>query len=203
MKLDIDRLITVDATGMPKPPNIRQLLDKDIQELYTRDNTPDKRNYIGECGVIYYLGDPKSPCRQRGLSDDESLKEAIENFDLPKDYQPDTLVKRLIKRYYNQNITEAGVTIENLQKAFHVSNLAINKAIEYLNNKLLGALSEADIPNILSVQNQLSNQVKSVPDMIKALNQAYDNLRNEEEIKMARGGIQILSSMDADEDENY
>ena len=38
--------------------------------------------------------------------------------------------------------------------------------------------------------------------MIKALNTAYDNLRNEEEIKMARGGIQILSSMDADENDD-
>ena len=81
MKLDIDKLITIDQTGMPKAPNPRQLLDKDILMLYTRDNTPDKRKYIAECGVIYYLGDPKSPCRQRGLSDEESLREAIENFD--------------------------------------------------------------------------------------------------------------------------
>ena len=54
----------------------------------------------------------------------------------------------------------------------------------------------------MGLHNQLSTQVKAVPDMIKALNTAYDNLRNEEEIKMARGGIQILSSMDADEDED-
>jgi hypothetical protein len=202
MKLDIDKLITIDQTGMPKAPNPRQLLDKDILMLYTRDNTPDKRKYIAECGVIYYLGDPKSPCRQRGLSDEESLREAIENFDLDVSYTPDDLVKRLIKRYYKQNITEAGVTIENLQKAFHVANLTINKALEYLNNKLRGVLADGDIPIIMNLQNQLSNQVKAVPDMIKALNQAYDNLRSEEEIKMARGGVQILSSMDADEDDD-
>ena len=80
--------------------------------------------------------------------------------------------------------------------------LTINKALEYLNNKLRGVLADADIPVIMNLQNQLSNQVKAVPDMIKALNQAYDNLRSEEEIKMARGGIQILSSMDADEDDD-
>ena len=202
MKLDINKLITVDVTGMPKAPSPSQLLDKDVRELYMRDNTPDKRKYIAECGVIYYLGDPKSPCRQRGLSDDESLKEAIENFNLDKDYHPDDLVKKLIKKYYNQCITEAGVAIENLQKAFHVSNLVAGKAIEYLNNKLRGVLAEADIPVIMNMHAQLSNQVKTVPDMIKSLNTAYENLRNEEEIKMARGGIQILSSMDADEDED-
>ncbi len=203
MKLDINRLITIDVTGMPKAPNPSQLLDKDVRELYMRDNTPDKRKYIAECGVIYYLGDPKSPCRQRGLSDDESLNEAIENFNLDKNYRPDDLVKKLIKKYYGQCITEAGVAIENLQKAFHVSNLVAGKAIEYLNNKLRGVLAEADIPVIMNMHAQLSNQVKTVPDMIKALNTAYDNLRNEEEIKMARGGIQILSSMDADEDDDF
>lgn len=203
MKLDINRLITVDVTGMPKAPNPSQLLDKDVRELYMRDNTPDKRKYIAECGVIYYLGDPKSPCRQRGLSDEESLNEAIENFGLDKDYEPDALVRKLIKKYYNQCITEAGVAIENLQKAFHVSNLVAGKAIEYLNNKLRGVLAEGDIPIIMNMHSQLSNQVKTVPDMIKALNTAYDNLRNEEEMKLARGGIQILSSMDADEDDNY
>ena len=199
MKLDINRLITIDVTGMPKAPNPSQLLDKDVRELYMRDNTPDKRKYIAECGVIYYLGDPKSPCRQRGLSDEESLLEAIDNFNLDKTYQPDELVKKLIKKYYKQCITEAGVAIENLQKAFHVSSLVAGKAIEYLNNKL----AEADIPVIMGLHNQLSAQVKAVPDMIKAPNTAYDNLRNEEEIKMARGGIQILSSMDADEDDDF
>ena len=33
MKLDINKLITVDVTGMPKAPNPSQLLDKDVREL--------------------------------------------------------------------------------------------------------------------------------------------------------------------------
>lgn len=85
MKLEIDKLITVDESGMPKAPNPKQLLDKDILKLYSRDNTPDKRKYIGDCGVIYYLGDPKGPCKQRGLSDAECIQEAIENFNLDAD----------------------------------------------------------------------------------------------------------------------
>lgn len=201
MKLDIDKLITIDDTGLPKAPNPRQLLDKDILQLYTRDNTPDKRRYIGDCGVIYYLGDPKGPCKQRGLSDAECIEEAIENFNLDKDYKPDELVWKIAKRYYKQCITEAGITIENLNKALHVCNLAADRIIEYLNNKLRGVIAPEDIPNILSMINNVSGQVKAIPDLVKSLNQAYDNLRNEEEIKMARGGIQILSSMDADEED--
>ena len=49
------------------------------------------------------------------------------------------------------------------------------------------------------IQN-VSSQVKLIPDLVKSLKVAYENLRSEEEIKMARGGIQILSSMDADDD---
>ena len=54
-KLLIDTLIIIDDNGMPKAPTIRQLIDRDIRELYTRDKTSDKKNYIAECIVIYYL----------------------------------------------------------------------------------------------------------------------------------------------------
>ena len=48
----IDELITIDDSGMPKPPNLRQLLDSDIRDLYRRDKTKDKSMYIKECIVI-------------------------------------------------------------------------------------------------------------------------------------------------------
>lgn len=42
-KLTIDSLLILDDTGMPKPPTIRQIIDRDIRELYRRDKTPDKK----------------------------------------------------------------------------------------------------------------------------------------------------------------
>ena len=33
----IDSLIVIDDNGMPKPPTTRQLIDRDIRELYNRD----------------------------------------------------------------------------------------------------------------------------------------------------------------------
>lgn len=200
MKLIIEKLITVDESGMPKAPSVRQLLDKDILALYSRDNTPDKRKYLAECGVIYYLGDPKSPAKQKGLSDGEALKEAIENFNLDKNYQPDALVVRLIRKYYEQNITKAGVTIENLQKALHLTDLACNKILDMLNKKLRSEIAEADIPAILTSVDSLTKRIEDIPKLSKALVTAYENLRDEEETQTARGGVTILSSMDADED---
>ena len=200
MKIAIEKLITVDESGMPKAPSVRQLLDKDVLALYSRDNTPDKRRYLAECGVIYYLGDPKSPARQKGLSDDESLKEAIENFNLSKDYKPDALVVKLIRKYYEQNITKAGVTIENLQRALHLTDLVCNKIIDLLNNKLRSDLTNDEIVTTLNQVDSLNKRIEDIPKLSKALTLAYENLRDEEETQTARGGVTILSSMDADED---
>ena len=87
--LIIDKMLVIDDSGMPVAPTIRQLMDKDIKQLYTRDKTKDKSNYIRECIVIYYLGDPKSPAKQSGLSDAESLKMAIQQAGLKDDYIPE------------------------------------------------------------------------------------------------------------------
>lgn len=196
--LDIDKLILIDNTGMPQAPGIRQLLDKDVALLWQRDTTKDKRKYIAECGVIYYLGDPKSPARQQGLSDKEALDMAIEQFDLDKNYLPDPLVKKLIDKYYHQNITEAGVAIENLNKSIHLISLAANKINDILNKKLTQNITDEDIPSVLSLIDSVAKKIAEVPNLVKALGVAYENLRSEEETQLARGGMVISSSMDAD-----
>ena len=195
----LEKMLTIDETGMPKAPTIRQLQDKDVALLWQRDTTKDKRNYMTEVGVIYYLGDPKSPAKQQGLNDAESLKMAIENFNLPKEYTPDSLVRKLIDKYYINNITEAGVALEALQKSIHLVSIAAVRINEQLNKKLSGALADEDITPILTMMDAVSKRIIEIPALTKALGTAYENLRNEEEEQLARGGKQILSSMDADE----
>lgn len=199
-QINIDKLLIVDETGMPKAPTLRQILDKDVALLWQRDTTKDKRKYIAECGVIYYLGDPKSPARQQGLTDEESLRMAIDNFNLPKDYKIDSLVRKLIDKYYNQNITEAGVALEVLHKSIHLVSIAATKINDILNRKLSNAISDEDITQILTMMDAVSKRITEIPALTKALGVAYENLRNEEEQQLARGGKQILSSMDADEE---
>jgi len=199
-KLNIDTMLVIDETGIVKAPNIRQLQDKDVALLYARDTSTTKSKYIKECGVIYYLGDPKSPARQQGLSDQECLKMAIENYELPIDYKPDTLVKRLIDKYYKQNITEAGVALEALQRSVHLISIAAVKINERLNNQMTNGVTDEDLPKLLNLMDSVSKRISEIPSLTKALATAYDNLRNEEEEQYARGGVQILSSMDADEE---
>ena len=199
-QINIDKLLIIDETGMPKAPTLRQILDKDIALLWQRDTTKDKRKYIAEAGVIYYLGDPKSPARQQGLTDEEALRMAIDNFNLPKDYKIDSLVRKLIDKYYNQNITEAGVALEVLHKSIHLVSIAATKINDILNRKLSNAISDEDITQILTMMDAVSKRITEIPALTKALGVAYENLRNEEEQQLARGGKQILSSMDADEE---
>ena len=198
-KLLIDSLIVVDDTGMPKPPTIRQLIDRDVRELYRRDTTKTKQKYIQECIVIYYLGDPKSPAKQNGLSNAEALKMAIDQAGLSKNYVPDALVLRLIKRYYEQNITEAGKVVENLMKGIHNVNLVINRCDELLNEKLKTETTMDNIQSIVTLIDIINKKSGEIPTLLDALKKAKENLMYEKETELSRGGQQVLSSMDAEE----
>jgi hypothetical protein len=198
-KLLIDSLINIDDSGMPKPPTTRQLIDRDVRELYRRDTTKEKSRYIAECIVIYYLGDPKSPARQSGLSDPEALKMAIQQAGLKDNYIPDVLVLRLIKRYYEENITEAGKVVENILKGIHNINLSVDVINNLLNEKLKSNPTLEELPNILQMMKSVNEQASAIPAMLKKLEEAKQNLMYEKETEISRGGGTVLSSMDAED----
>ena len=198
-KLLIDSLIEIDDSGMPKAPTTRNLLDIDVRELYRRDTSKNKQKYIAECIVIYYLGDPKSPAKQSGLSDPEALKMAIEQAGLEKDYIPDVLVLRLIKRYYEQNITEAGKVVENLLKAIHNIGLSIDVVNNLLNEKLHSNINLDEINSIMQMVDLVRKTAGDIPATIKKLEEAKQNLMYEKETELSRGGGTVFSSMDAED----
>lgn len=198
-KLTIDSLLIIDDNGMPKPPTLRQLIDRDIRELFTRDKTPDKKKYIAEAIVIYYLGDPKSPARQAGLSDPEALKMAIEQAGLENSYIPDKLVLRLITRYYDENITEAGKVVENILKGIHNINLSIDVINNLLNEKLNSQITLEEVPTIMTLIDSVNKKASELPSLLKKLEEAKQNLMYEKETELSRGGGTVLSSMDAED----
>ena len=198
-KLTIDSLLIIDDNGMPKPPTLRQLIDRDIRELFTRDKTPDKKKYIADAIVIYYLGDPKSPARQAGLSDPEALKMAIEQAGLENSYIPDKLVLRLITRYYDENITEAGKVVENILKGIHNINLSIDVINNLLNEKLNSQITLEEVPTIMTLIDSVNKKASELPSLLKKLEEAKQNLMYEKETELSRGGSTVLSSMDAED----
>ena len=192
-------MLVVDDTGMPVPPTIRQLLDRDIRTLYTRDKSKDKKQYIAECIIIYQLGDPKSPARQSGLSEREALRYAIEQAGLNNDYMPDSLVLRIIKRYENENLTEAGRVVENILRTIHNINLGINQINTFLNDKLSNPLDGDTIGVILSLVDNVKKQAGDIPSILKKLEESKQNLLYEQQTELSRGGTAVLSSMDAED----
>ena len=197
--LTIDSMLVVDDTGMPVPPTIRQLLDRDIRTLYTRDKSKDKKQYIAECIVIYQLGDPKSPARQSGLSEKEALTYAIEQAGLDKTYIPDSLVLRLIKRYKDENLTEAGRVVENILQTIHNINLGISQINRFLNEKLASPLDGDTIGTILGLVDNVKKQAGDIPSILKKLEESKQNLLYEQQTELSRGGTAVLSSMDAED----
>ena len=192
-------MLVVDDTGMPVPPTIRQLLDRDIRTLYTRDKSKDKKQYIAECIVIYQLGDPKSPARQSGLSEKEAITYAIEQAGLDNSYMPDSLVLRLIKRYKDENLTEAGRVVENILQTIHNINLGISQINRFLNEKLASPLDGDTIGTILGLVDNVKKQAGDIPSIIKKLEEAKQNLLYEQQTELSRGGTAVLSSMDAED----
>ena len=198
--ITIDSLLVVDDTGMPKPPGIRQLLDRDIRTLYSRDKTPDKKQYMAEAIIIYQLGDPKSPARQSGLSEREALQYAIEQAGLEKSYIPDSLVLRLIKRYEDENLTEAGRVVENILQTIHNVNLLISHLNKYFNEQLAKpTLSGEELSVMFANIASVKKEAGDIPSILKKLEEAKQNLMYEQETELSRGGNTVLSSMDAED----
>ena len=196
----IDSLLVVDDTGMPKAPEIRQLLDRDIRTLYSRDKSPDKKQYMAEAIVIYQMGDPKSPARQSGLSEKEALQYAIEQAGLDKGYIPDSLVLRLIKRYENENLTEAGRVVENILQTIHNVNLLISHLNKYFNDQLAKpTLSGEELSVMFANIAAVKKEAGDIPSILKKLEEAKQNLMYEQETELSRGGNAVLSSMDAED----
>lgn len=192
-------MLLIDDTGMPKAPTIRQLLDVDMRNLFLRDKSKTKQKYIQECIVIYYMGDPKSPAKQSGLSDAEALQMAIEQADLPKGYIPDQLVMKLIDKYYKENITEAGRVVENILKGIHNINLSIDVMNNLLNEKLKETtITLEEIPTIVGLIDNVNKKASEIPTILKKLEEAKQNLMYEKETELSRGGGVVLSSMDSE-----
>lgn len=199
MKLTIDSLLRLDDTGMIEPADLRQLLNRDIRELFQRDKDPNKSGYIADCIVIYMCGDPKSPARQQGLSEDECIKYAIQQTGIKKDYKKDILVRKLIKQYNEENLTESGKVVDNLLKAIHNQNKVIDKYLEFLNGALESAATIEQTSQVVNLMSDLNKIAKDLPTLVNALNTAKNNLMYDIQEEQSRGGGKVLSSMNAED----
>ena len=124
---------------------------------------------------------------------------AIEQAGLDKKYIPDKLVIRLISRYYNENITEAGKVVENILKTIHNINLSIDVVNNLLNEKLNSNITLEEVATVMQLIDSVSKRAGDIPSLLKKLEEAKQNLMYEKETELSRGGQAVLSSMDAED----
>lgn len=201
--IDLTDLISYDERGYAYAPNIYQIQDKDVALLYQRDKgSPGdidgtlKLQYIKEAGVVYYLGDPKSPANQMGYSKVEAIKLAKSNYDLDAGWEPDDLILRLAKRYRECKMGVAGEALEAALRALHNSTLACNILNNILAEKMLSGLTD-EAAAVISTVTELSKIINILPNQIKTVEDAKQNLLLEKQTKYARGKVKVTNSMDA------
>lgn len=201
--IDLTDLISYDEKGYAYAPNIYQIQDKDVALLYQRDKgSPGdidgtlKLQYIKEAGVVYYLGDPKSPANQMGYSRVEAIKLAKSNYDLDAGWEPDGLILRLAKRYKECKMGVAGEALEAALRALHNSTLACNILNNILAEKMLSGLTDKAAA-VISTVTELSKIINILPNQIKTVEDAKQNLLLEKQTKYARGKVKVTNSMDA------
>lgn len=192
--LDITRMLAVNEQGIPFAPNIRQIQDKDVRELYIRDKTPTKSRYIQEVGVIYYVADPKSPPNQMGYSRPETLVVAKSNYGLDANWEPDELINRIIDKY-KKGWTPAEEALNSASRALHNANLAANFISEQLSIKMHGGLKDEDTLVVIDYINKLSTIINLLPNQLKTLNEAKQAVMLDNQQRKARGGKTITTSM--------
>ena len=201
--IDLTDLISYDERGYAFAPNIYQIQDKDVALLYQRDSgSPGdldgtlKLRYLKEAGVVYYLGDPKSPPNQMGYSRVEAINLAKSNYDLDAEWQPDELILRLAKRYKESKLGVAGEALEAALRALHNSTIACNLLNNILAEKMLTGLAD-EAASVIGTVTELSKIINLLPNQIKTVEDAKQNLLLEKQTKYARGKVKVTNSMDA------
>lgn len=202
--IELTDLFTIDENGIPQAPNIYQIQNKDIRELWERDkgsigdiNGTEKLRYKKEAGVIYYLGDPKSPANQMGYSKPEAIELAKANYGLPADWQPDKLILSLADQYKKTKLGPAGEVYEATSRALHNSALVANALNNILSEKLLSGVTIEDASALVGIINSVNKLISDLPNQTKAHAEALQNLELEKQTKVARGKVKITASMNA------
>lgn len=199
--LDLTGMISVNEQGIPYAPNLYQIQDREVRQLYYRNRAADgiinNTQYLKEAGVIFYLGDPKSPPNQMGLSRAEALAAARKNYDLPDTWEPDDLINSLISRYRKDKVGVAEEALISITKALHNASIAASIISEQLTSKIEAGLQAEDVLSYIDYMNKLNGIINLIPNQIKTLGEAKQAVLLSNEQKKARGGKIVTTSMSA------
>lgn len=195
--------ITLDKDEIALYPNVKKILSRDRGGRVPGD--PDGRLKLyayREFAYVYFRCDFEAYPAQHGLSDAEAHEYAIKQSRLEKTYQPDEVVKAFIKQYEDEHLSPAKKAIKSLIRLFTLNDKVVIKIEQNITSTLaLPTLTRDLITELLTYQKQLLEIATTVPLQVKKLREAMSLLEEEDKIvQIARGGEEVLASMDPDND---
>ena len=191
--------------GEVKPVTSREATIKEVRQILMRDKgsngDSDGRKKLfayKELGAVYWIADYRSPGRLNGYEGKELIEDAIRNFDLPANWEPDIVVLNLIEKYKHN--ADGGVAAEVLSEIAATFNLML-KTIKVIREKLTVKLqspnvTEDELKSLINLSNELLKLAADIPKKTKEIEVAKELLKHTEDTTLiGRGGERISSSM--------
>jgi len=184
-------------------PSARQMIYADKGGHITGDNDGRKKLWCEkQFGLAWWVVDINSPGIQAGLEGEELFDDAYRSLELPIDwkYHTDVLFMAFLEDYGEMYEKAAYARLlKQILMSFN-DTAEIVKIIRDNSMKLLKAdrdLDAKDISALLAGQKELIAVAGDVPKHIEKLKALQAMVRKEEkEIEIGRGGIEVTSSMD-------
>jgi len=165
--------------------NDEALLVKPIRDLYNKDLSPNKEDFITQCSIIYFMADPRS-----SYSDIIDLTERFEEIKkqegLPKSYKISKQLQAAIDVYKEMTKTSASLLLED-------TKVAIDKIRKFLREIDLTAVDDKGKP--IYPINQVASTVKMVPQLAKDITEAERLVNSEIELSNRKRGGELGKSM--------
>jgi hypothetical protein len=144
------------------------LLLKPFKDIWKRDKSQNKEKALNELGFIYFFCDARSDYQY--IVDEEDRINAIkEGEGLPKNWEPDEMVKNAMA-FYNRFKPTSALLLED-------TRYAVDKLRKLLRNIDLEDTDDKGRP--VYTLNTITATIKQVPSLVKDLDEAEKSIAKE------------------------
>lgn len=160
-------------------PTQEAFLIKPIRDLFNKDKSKNKENFMKQMSIMYFLVDPRSSYSYI-IDEEERLKEILLQEGLPKDYKISEDLKKAMDIYQKHTVTSSSALLQD-------TKIVIGKLRQFFRDVDLNALDDKGKP--IYTVSAITKAIKDVPELAKDIIAAEKVVAQEiEEQGRARGG---------------
>jgi len=149
--------------------------------IWDRDDTKNKWHAVRELAYIYFMHDPRSDYRYI-IDEDERHARIVEQEGMKKGWQPDAVIEKAIAVYKQLTHTTSSLLLDDLRVT--VDNIRAQLRSINLDERDKGGKPVWTL-------SMVTQTLKSIPDIIKAISEAEGQLEKEiEDRTRMRGSVE-------------